>query len=131
MVPENHLYRTFNNIWNFKNTAKKLKKFETNNPHKGYGMLKLYKSLLLQFMENISDRELERLLEENNAACGFSLVETTPNYSVFSSARQRIGTKVLSKIFSDLRYQLKAQGFMNEVFSFIDASALISIGRTS
>ena len=89
MVPENHLYRTFNNIWNFKNTAKKLKKFETNNPHKAYGMLKLFKCL--------------PLLQENNAACGFSLVEKTPNYSVFSIARQRIGAKVLSKIFSDLR----------------------------
>ena len=129
LVPENHLYRTFNNIWSFKNTAKKLKKFETNNPHKGYGMLKLFKCLLLQFMENISDRELERFLQENNAAkwfCGFSLVEKTPNYSVFSRARQRIGTKVLAKIFSDLRDQLKAQGLMNEVFSFIDASALIA-----
>ena len=92
-------------------------------------MLKLFKCLLLQFMENISDRELERFLQENNAAkwfCGFSLVEKTPNYSVFSRARQRIGTKLLSKIFSDLRDQLKAQGLMNEVFSFIDASALIA-----
>jgi hypothetical protein len=24
LVPENHLYKTFNNIWNFKNTSKKL-----------------------------------------------------------------------------------------------------------
>ena len=76
-----------------------------------------------------SDRELERFLQENIAAkwfCGFNLVEKTPNYSVFSRARQRIGTKLLSKIFSDLRDQLKAQGLMNEVFSFIDASALIA-----
>ena len=50
LVPQNHLYRTFNNIWNFKNTENKLKKFETNNPHKGYGMLKLFKCLILQFM---------------------------------------------------------------------------------
>jgi len=104
LVPQNQLYRTFNNIWNFKNTAKKLKKFETNNPHKAYGMLKLFKCLLLQFMENISDRELERFLQENIAEkwfCGFSLVEKTPNYSVFSRARQRIGTKVLAKISSN------------------------------
>ena len=75
-------------------------------------MLRLFKCLFMQFMENISDWELERFLQENVAAkwfCGFSLVETTPNYSVFSRARQRIGKKVLAKIFSDLRDQLKAQ----------------------
>ena len=32
----------------------------------------------------------------------------------------------LSKIFSCLRDQLKTQGLMNEVFSFVDASSLIS-----
>jgi IS5 family transposase len=40
--------------------------------------------------------------------------------------RTRIGTSKLSKIFSELRDQLKAQGYINEVFSFVDASHLIS-----
>ena len=80
-------------------------------------------------MENLSDRELDKFLQENTAAkwfCGFSLVDRTPNYSVFSKIRQRIGVNRLSKIFSCLRDQLKTQGLMNEVFSFVDASSLIS-----
>ena len=63
-----------------------------NNPYKGYGMLRLFKCLLLQFIENLSDRKLEKFLQENNAAkwfCGFSLLYRTPNYSVFSKIRQR------------------------------------------
>ena len=54
-------------------------------------------------MENLSDRELEKFLQENNAAkwfCGFSLVDRTPNYSVFSKISQRIGVNRLSKIFN-------------------------------
>ena len=46
-------------------------------------------------MEDISDRELERYLQENNAAkwfCDFSLTEKTPDHSVFSRIRKRIGT---------------------------------------
>ncbi len=57
-------------------------------------------------MEDISDRELERMLQENNSAkwfCGFTLSEQTPDFSVFSRARSRIGTNKLSKIFSLLR----------------------------
>ncbi|NGX32162.1 MAG: hypothetical protein K1060chlam4_00203, partial [Candidatus Anoxychlamydiales bacterium] len=45
---------------------------------------------------------------------------------VFCQTRKKIGTNVLSKIFADLRDQLKKQGLMNEVFSFVDATHLIS-----
>ena len=68
-------------------------------------------------------------MQENNAAkwfCGFGLSEITPDYSVFSKIRKRIGTKALSTIFSDLRDQLKQHGVMREVFSFVDASHLIT-----
>lgn len=40
--------------------------------------------------------------------------------------RQRIGTSNLSKIFQDLRDQLKAKGYMSEIFNFVDATHLIS-----
>ena len=66
LVPENHHYRQFNYLWNFKNAEKQLKLLESSNNYKGYGVLRLFKCLLLQFMEDLSDRELERFLQENN-----------------------------------------------------------------
>lgn len=129
LVPTTHTYRQFVSIWNFSHVAKKLKKLEKDNPYKGYGLMRLFKCLLLQFMEDLSDRELERYIQENNAAkwfCEFKLCEQTPNFSVFSKFRKRLGTHFMSKIFSDLRDQLKQQGLMNEVFSFVDASHLIA-----
>ena len=129
LVQDSHVYRKFNQIWSFKNTETKLRRFEKNNPHKGYGLLRLFKCLLLQFMEDLSDRELEKFLQENTAGkwfCGFTLTDKTPGHSVFSKMRKRLGTKLLSNIFSDLRAQLKQHGVMNEVFSFIDASHLIA-----
>jgi IS5 family transposase len=129
LVPASHNYRQFLSIWQFKDVNKILKKLEKDNPHKGYGLLRLFKCLLLQFMEDLSDRELERYLQENNAAkwfCEFSLAEETPDYSVFSRMRKRLGTQRLSDIFASLRDQLKQQGMINEVFSFVDASHLIS-----
>jgi len=129
LIPEDHAYRKFATLWTFKDAEKRLKALEKDNPYKGYGMLRLFKCLLLQFMEDNSDRELEKFLQENNAAkwfCGFTLTEKTPDFSVFSKVRKRIGTKLLSSIFNDLRNQLKSQGVMNEVFSFVDASSLIA-----
>ena len=129
LVSADHIYRSFVNLWRFENIKKYLKNVEKDNNYKGYGALRLFKCLLLQFMEDLSDRELERFLQENNAAkwfCEFNLTEKTPCFTVFGRIRNRIGTNKLSKIFADLRNQLKAQGYMNEVFSFIDASHLVS-----
>jgi IS5 family transposase len=129
LVSSNHIYRRFCELWNFGAVKKHLKLVEKDNNYKGYGLLRLFKCLLLQFMEDLSDRELERYLQENMAGkwfCGFGLTDITPNFTVFNKVRTRIGTKQLSKIFGELRDQLKAQGYMNEVFSFVDASHLIA-----
>lgn len=129
LIPKNHNYRKFVQIWSFQSVEKELKKLEKENPYKGFGLLRLFKCLLLQFMENLSDRELERYMQENNAGkwfCNFSLSEKTPDYTVFSKIRSKIGPNLLSKIFIHLREQLKLQGYMNEVFNFVDATHLIS-----
>lgn len=129
LVPESHNYRKFIKIWSFQYVSKRLKGLEKDNGYQGYGLLRLFKCLLLQFMEDLSDRELERYIQENNVAkwfCGFSLTESTPDYTVFTKIRKKIGTHELSKIFSDLRVQLKQRGLMSETFSFVDATHLIA-----
>ena len=129
LVPSDHSYRRFMALLDFNCVRPYLKDVTKNNAHKGYGVMRLFKCLLLQFMEDLSDRELEKFLQENNAAkwfSGFDLLEVTPDHSVFSRARGRIGVKRLSKIFSKMRDQLKSKGYMNEVFSFVDATHLIA-----
>ena len=75
----------------------------------------------------IQYRELERFVAENTAAkwfCGFGLTEKTPDFSVFSKVRDRIGANKLSKIFAKLREQ--KLGYMSQVLSFVDSSSLIA-----
>ena len=113
----------------FGTIEKSLNSTEKEAAYKGYGVVRLFRCLVLQFMEDISDRELERYMQENNAAkwfCEFSLTERTPDHSVFSRIRKRIGTNRLSQIFNLLKDQLKEQGLISEVFTFVDASHLIA-----
>jgi len=80
-------------------------------------------------MEDLSDREMERFIQENTSAkwfCGFGLAEKAPKYSLFCRVRTRIGCKRISIIFEEVRRQLKTKGYMNEVFTVVDATALIS-----
>lgn len=129
LVNAKHQYRKFKELFDFEIVAKELKTIESKANYKGYGILRLFKCLLLQFMEDLSDRELERYLSDSNAAkwfCDFDLTEATPDYSVFSKVRTKIGTNMLSKIFRLFREQLRSKGYMSEVFTFVDASHLIS-----
>jgi IS5 family transposase len=66
LVSEEHIYRKFCNIWKFEGIKKQLRDIEKDNNYKGYGTLRLFKCLLLQFLEDLSDRELDRYLQENN-----------------------------------------------------------------
>ena len=104
LVPANHIYRKFKELWDFTEIEKEMDKMEYNLTHKGYGAFRLFLCLLVQFMEDLSDRELETYIQGNVHAkwlCGFSLVEKTPDHSVFGNARKRIGTKRLSAIINN------------------------------
>lgn len=131
LVPADHSYRQFLKYFDFHSVAYRLRKLEKNEEAgaRGYGLDRLFRCLLLQFVEDLSDRELEKMLQENNAAklfCDFRIKEKTPDYSLFSKTRKKIGTKVLGKMFAKMRDQLKSHGYMNEVFNFVDASHLVS-----
>jgi transposase, IS5 family len=129
LVCKKHQYRKFKALFNFKAIEGELLAVESAANYKGYGVLRLFKCLLLQFMEDMSDRELERYLGDSTAGkwfCDFGLTEATPDYTVFSKMRKKIGTNLLSKIFAIFRDQLRSAGYMSEVFTFVDASHLIS-----
>ena len=73
-------YRQFSKVFDFSEIEKSLNSIEKEAAYKGYGVARLFSCLVLQFMEDISDRDLERYIQENNAAkwfCDFVLTERT------------------------------------------------------
>ncbi len=129
LVPKDHEYRKYHELINFDYITVDLRKESKSSDYEGYGISSLFCCLLLQVMEDLSDRQMERYLRENNSArwfCGFGLTDKTPSYSTFCKTRQRIGTSRLSKLFIKIRKQLEKQGFIREFFSFVDASHLIA-----
>ena len=131
LIPDDHTYRKLLHLLDFNVLTKKLKNLEKNQEEgrPSFGMTCLFKALLLQFMEDLSDRELERFLIENLAGkyfCGFAISDKTPHYTLFGKTRKKIGTQRLSQMFKQIRDSLKNQGYMSEVFTFVDASHLIS-----
>lgn len=129
LVSADHPYRYFKSVLNESFIHRTLGKVSKDTGREGYGIVRLFYALLLQFMEDLSDRECERFLRENLAGkwlCGFELTEPTPDHNAIYRARHRIGTKRLSELFAAMRDELSGHGLVSEVFTFVDASHLIA-----
>src|SRR5580704_14440415 len=103
LVRPNHPYRTLVRIIPFEDLCAPLKSLYSGKGRRGYPVETMFKALLLQWMEDLSDRELERFLQENLAGkflCGFELGDATPDFSTFCVFRDRIGTSRLSEMFN-------------------------------
>lgn len=129
MVPSNHPFRKLSNILNFEDLVEPLRDCFSDLGKTGIDINKGFKALLVQFWEDYSDRQMEKALRENIAIrwfCEFSFTEETPDHSYFSKLRQRIGADRLADIFNVINEELERQGLFGNVFTFIDASAIIT-----
>ena len=130
LVRSNHPYRKLLKILDLKQLCEPLQcLLNKNKGCPGYNIESGFAGLILQWMEDLSDRELERFLQENNSGkyfCGFSLKEKTPDHSYFSVLRKKIGAERLATIFNMIVRKLKENKLVSNVFTFVDASKLIS-----
>lgn len=129
LVASNHPYRHFDGLLDFAGLSRPLVSLYSYRGRKEFGAERAFCMLVLQFLEDLSDREMERYMLENNAAkwfCQFDLTAKTPDHSFFGDFRKRLGTKRLMDIFAVVREGLKQAGLIREVFTFVDASHLIS-----
>jgi transposase, IS5 family len=129
LVREDHPYRVLSRLVPFESLCAPMRSSYKQGGRPGYPVEVVFKALTLQWMEDLSDRELERYLEENMAArlfCGFGLRDRTPDHSTFSVVRDRIGLKRVADFFNQVRESLRQAGLVREVFTFVDATQLIS-----
>lgn len=129
LVKQGHPYRRLLSIVPFDELCRPLEGLYSRRGRGGYAASTMFKALLLQWLEDLSDRELERYLEENVAAklfCGFELGDETPDHSTFRVMRDRIGVQGLAGLFNRVREAFRSAGLVREVFTFVDATHLIS-----
>ena len=77
LVPENHAYRKLKSLLDFDKITKAVNIKISETGAIGFGRTRLILCLILQFMEDSSDREFERFMAENVVGkwfCGFSLL---------------------------------------------------------
>jgi hypothetical protein len=65
LIKENHAFRKLNGIMDFEKLISPYRKLYSDMGAEGIDVIKGFKSLLIQFWEDYSDREMEKVLEEN------------------------------------------------------------------
>ena len=129
LVAMDHPYRRFASMIDFESLSRPLHALYSEGGRPELGAGRAFSMMVLQFVEDHSDREMERFMRENISAkwfCGFAMAERTPDHSFFSDFRKRLGTKRLMDIFGCLRESLKSAGLIRQVFTFVDSSHLVS-----
>jgi transposase, IS5 family len=129
LVKEDHAFRKLNEIIDFEKLIIPYRKLYSDVGAEGINIVKGFKALLIQFWEDYSDREMEKVLEENVAVkwfCGFELLEQTPDHTYFCKLRKRLGTKNIADLFNNINDILRNKGLFGDVFKFIDASSIVS-----
>lgn len=129
LVEADHPFRRLNEYFDFTELAVSLSKCYSELGTTGIAVEKGFKALLVQFWEDYSDREMENALKLNIGVrwfCGFGLLEKTPDHSYFGKLRKRIGPERLAEIFHKVNEAMKKKNLFGEVFTFIDASSIIT-----
>lgn len=129
LVEAEHPFRKLTEYFNFTELAVSLAECYSELGTTGIAVEKGFKALLVQFWEDYSDREMENALKLNIGVrwfCGFGLMENTPDHSYFGKLRKRIGPNRLAEIFHKVNEAMKKQNLFGEVFTFIDASSIIT-----
>jgi len=129
LVDADHPFRYLNEHFDFVELANSLSECYSELGTTGIAVEKGFKALLVQFWEDYSDRQMERSLKDNIVVrwfCGFGLLEQTPDHSYFGKLRKRIGPERLAEIFHKVNEAMKKKNLFGEVFTFIDASSIIT-----
>lgn len=129
LVPIDHPFRKLNAIVNFTELVAPLQECYSDIGTIGIPLEQGFKSLLVQFWEDYSDRQNEKAVAENIAVrwfCGFGLTAATPDHSYFGKFRKRIGASRLAELFNTVNALLAERGLFGNVFTFIDASSIIT-----
>lgn len=128
-VSQDHPFRVLSASIKLDKIARKYRHLYSNLGAKGLPIEKAFRLLVIQFLEDYSDREMERAIEENLAVkwfCGYLQTEPTPDHSFFGIFRKRLGTNNLKHIFDEVNSELRKAGLIGDTFSFVDATGIIT-----
>jgi len=126
LVKKDHFLRKLNTLitWeNFEQTFKPLY-------HKGAGRsannpVMMFKALVLQFLYDLSDRELEENIHDRVSFryfLGLDPLESAPDHTNYCRSRDRLGSEIIADLFNEVVNQARVHGLVKNSLCIVDAT---------
>ena len=98
--------------------------------HKGAGRsannpVMMFKSLMLQFLYDLSDRELEDNIHDRVSFryfIGLDPLESAPDHTNYCRFRDRLGAVTIAKLFNEVVNQARERGLVKDRLCIVDAT---------
>jgi len=126
-VPERHFLRRLDELIRWERLEKRLRPFYSERGRDAHNAVMMFKLLTLQFLYDLSDRELEEAARDRISFRWFCRIEPVgapPDYTAFTRFRDRIGPDLIKKLFDEVVNESAHEGFVLDKLSLVDASAI-------
>lgn len=130
LVPQDDKYRILKENIDLSFVNELVKPYYSFLGREGIEPVKLFKMLLIMYLENIpSERELEDQIQYNlkyRWFCDLDTYHFSPDHSTFSRLRERLGDEVFKKIFHILVAKALGLGFVKAKHLAVDSTSVIA-----
>jgi len=126
-LPAGHFLRRLHELIRWNRVETRLKPFYREAGRDAHNPVLMFKLLVLQFLYDLSDRELEESARDRISFrwfCRIDPLEGPPDYTAFCRFRDRIGAETIKQLFDDLVQSAASQGFVLDQLSLVDATAI-------
>lgn len=126
LVKKDHFLRKLNTLINWDNFEQVFKPLY----HKGAGRsannpVMMFKSLVLQFLYDLSDRELEENIHDRVSFryfLGLDPLESAPDHTNYCRFRDRLGSETIAELFKEVVAQARGLGLVKDRLCIVDAT---------
>lgn len=129
LVDEKHPFRAYDRVVDFAALARPLEALLSDQARREIGAERGLRMLFLQFLEDLSDCQMEWFVRDRSSArwfCNFGLLEKTPDHPWFGEFRDSLGSDGLKNIIDVMREAMTESGQFRGAFTHIYADNLES-----
>lgn len=126
VIPNGHLLKRLSEIVDFSYVNEVCEGlYCADNGRPGYEPLMMFKITFLEFLYNLSDREVMEELQINLAYkwfVGLDVIDRTPDPTSLTKFRNRLGAEKFKELFNGIVEQAREKGLINDRLHIIDST---------
>jgi IS5 family transposase len=124
-IPKNHILRRMKEVINWGRFKRYMKKYYYDRGRDAYNPLMMFKLLVLQFLYDLSDRQLEESARDRISFrwfVGLGPLDEPPDHTAYCRFRDRLGPETIKRLFDDIVEQADDSGFVLDRLSVVDST---------